>query len=180
MLWFYWKQNKLNVGIVLLMNQKNIKVEIISVSSQCTREIAKSIGEKLREGDVLALSGELGSGKTCFTGGLASGLGVDAKYQITSPTFTLINEYPARCKLYHFDVYRLNGYSEFEDLGYEEYLCGGGVVVIEWAEKIAQILPAETIFINFEYLDENKRKIIVNGPQNRLKELKIDRKMEVV
>jgi tRNA threonylcarbamoyladenosine biosynthesis protein TsaE len=162
------------------MNQIDEKVEIISVSSQHTWEIARSIGEKLREGDVLALSGELGSGKTCFTGGLACGLGVNDKYQITSPTFTLINEYPARYKLYHFDVYRLNSYSEFEDLGYEEYFCSGGVVVIEWAEKIAEILPAETIFINFEYLDENKRKIIVKGPRNRLKELKIDTKMEVV
>jgi tRNA threonylcarbamoyladenosine biosynthesis protein TsaE len=162
------------------MNQVNAKIEIISVSAQNTYDIAKSVGERLSEGDVLALSGELGSGKTCFTGGLARGLGVNEKYQITSPTFTLINEYPARCKLYHFDVYRLNSYSEFEDLGYEEYLCGGGVVVIEWAEKIAQILPVETIFINFEYLDENKRKIIVKGSQNRLKELKIDTKMEVV
>ena len=160
------------------MNQNNTKIEIISESAEQTREIARFIGEKLREGDVLALSGELGSGKTCFTGGLARGLGVDEKYQITSPTFTLINEYPARCKLYHFDVYRLNGYSEFEDLGYEEYFCGDGIVVIEWAEKIVQILPADTFFISFEYLDENRRRIIIKGQKNRLKEL-IDTKMEV-
>ena len=160
------------------MNQKNTKIEIISESAEQTREIARFIGEKLREGDVLALSGELGSGKTCFTGGLARGLGVDEKYQITSPTFTLINEYPARCKLYHFDVYRLNGYSEFEDLGYEEYFCGDGIVVIEWAEKIVQILPADTFFISFEYLDENRRRIIIKGQKNRLKEW-IDTKMEV-
>ena len=110
----------------------------------------------------------------------ARGLGVDEKYRITSPTFTLINEYPGRCKLYHFDIYRIKDYSEFEDLGYEEYFYGDGIVVIEWAEKISRILPAETIFINFEYVDENKRKIIVKGPQIRLKELKIDTKMEVV
>ena len=161
------------------MNQKNIKIEIISESAEQTWEIARFIGEKLREGDVLALSGELGSGKTCFTGGLARGLGVSEKYQITSPTFTLINEYPARCKLYHFDVYRLNGYSEFEDLGYEEYFCGDGIVVIEWAEKIVKILPADTFFISFEYLDENKRRIIIKGQKNRLKELAIDTKVEV-
>jgi tRNA threonylcarbamoyladenosine biosynthesis protein TsaE len=161
------------------MNQKNTKIEIISVSSQQTWEIARFVGGKLKKGDILALSGELGSGKTCFTGGLARGLGVDEKYQITSPTFTLINEYPARCKLYHFDVYRLNGYSEFEDLGYEEYFCGDGIVVIEWAEKIVQILPADTFFISFTYLDENKRKIIIKGPRSRLKELAIDTKMEV-
>jgi tRNA threonylcarbamoyladenosine biosynthesis protein TsaE len=161
------------------MNQKNTKIEIISVSADQTWEIARFIGGKLREGDVLALSGELGSGKTCFTGGLARGLGVDEKYQITSPTFTLINEYPARCKLYHFDVYRLNSYSEFEDLGYEEYFYSDGVVVIEWAEKIVQILPADTFFISFEYIDENRRKIIIKGLKSRLKELAIDTKMEV-
>jgi len=161
------------------MNQKNTKIEIISVSAEQTWEIARFIGGKLRKGDVLALSGELGSGKTCFTGGLARGLGVDEKYQITSPTFTLINEYPARFKLYHFDVYRLNGYSEFEDLGYEEYFCGDGIVVIEWAEKIVKILPADTFFISFEYIDENRRKIIIKGLKSRLNELAIDTKMEV-
>jgi tRNA threonylcarbamoyladenosine biosynthesis protein TsaE len=161
------------------MNQNKTNIEIISVSAQQTWETARFIGGKLRKGDILALSGELGSGKTCFTSGLARGLGVDEKYQITSPTFTLINEYPARCKLYHFDVYRLNGYSEFEDLGYEEYFCGDGIVVIEWAEKIVQILPADTFFISFEYIDENRRKIIIKGLKSRLKELAIDTKMEV-
>ena len=160
------------------MIQKEAKIEIISASAQKTWEMARSVGERLKPGDVLALSGELGSGKTCFTGGLARGLGVDDKYQITSPTFTLINEYPARCKLYHFDVYRLNNYSEFEDLGYEEYFSNGGIVVIEWAEKIAQILPPETIFIQFEYIDENQRKIIVKGPQNRLQDLLKDIRTE--
>jgi tRNA threonylcarbamoyladenosine biosynthesis protein TsaE len=153
------------------MNQNKTEIEMISESAEQTLEIARFIGGNLRKGDVLALSGELGSGKTCFTGGLARGLGVDDKYQITSPTFTLINEYPARCKLYHFDVYRLNSYSEFEDLGYEEYFCSDGVVVIEWAEKIVEILPADTLFISFKYLDENRRKIMIKGSKSRMKEL---------
>ena len=161
------------------MNQKKTKIEIISVSAERTWEIARFIGGKLRKGDVLALSGELGSGKTCFTGGLARGLGVSEKYQITSPTFTLINEYPARCKLYHFDLYRLSGYSELEDLGYEEYFSSEGVVVIEWAEKIARVLPAGIFFINFEYLDEHTRRIEIRGLKSRLEELAIDTKMEV-
>jgi len=161
------------------MSQKNTKIEIISESAKQTEEIACFIGGKLREGDVLALSGELGSGKTCFTGGLARGLGVSEKYQITSPTFTLINEYPARYKLYHFDVYRLNSYSEFEDLGYEEYFSAKGIVVIEWAEKIVQVLPENTIFMQFEYLDEDKRRIVIKGQKRRLRELAIDTKMEV-
>lgn len=161
------------------MNQNNVKAEIISLSARQTWEIARSIGKKLKKGDVLALSGELGSGKTCFTGGLARGLGVDEKYQITSPTFTLINEYPARHKLYHFDVYRIKDYAEFEDLGYEEYLGSEGVVVIEWAEKIAEKLPLNTFSIKFAYIDENERKIIIEGPENRLKELIQDTGMEV-
>ena len=161
------------------MKKETEQIEIISSSVAQTIEIARLIGEKLKDGDLLALSGELGSGKTCFTKGLAKGLGVSEEYQITSPTFTLINEYPARCKLYHFDVYRLSGYSEFEDLGYEEYFAGDGVVVIEWAEKIAKIIPRDSIFINFEYVDENRRKMIVRGLKSRLSELAIDKKMEV-
>ncbi len=160
------------------MNKETEKIEIISNSVTQTIEIARLIGEKLKDGDLLALSGELGSGKTCFTKGLAQGLGVSAEYQITSPTFTLINEYPARCKLYHFDVYRLNGYSDLEDLGYDEYLSVDGVVVIEWAEKIAKQIPSDSIFINFEYLDEYSRKIIIRGLKNRLSDL-IDKGMEV-
>lgn len=162
------------------MNHNNVKAEIISVSAQQTKEIARSIGERLRKGDILALSGELGSGKTCFTGGLARGLGVNEKYQITSPTFTLINEYPARYTLYHFDIYRIKDYSEFEDLGYEEYFNGEGIVVIEWAEKVAKILPVKTIFINFEYVDENERRIIIEAPVKKMKELITDIKTEVV
>ena len=99
------------------MNKKKTKIEIKSASAEQTCKTARLIGEKLREGDILALSGELGSGKTCFTGGLARGLGVDEKYRITSPTFTLINEYPARCKLYHFDVYGTTGGATIDQSG---------------------------------------------------------------
>jgi tRNA threonylcarbamoyladenosine biosynthesis protein TsaE len=146
-------------------------IEIITESANETFVLAREIGEKLREGDILALSGELGSGKTCFTAGLARGLGVSENYQITSPTFTLINEYPAKCTLYHFDVYRLNDCSDMENLGYDEYFSGKGVVVIEWAEKIVQIIPESAIFIEFEYIDDNKRRITIKGQRQRLKEL---------
>jgi tRNA threonylcarbamoyladenosine biosynthesis protein TsaE len=153
------------------MKPKKMTINVISNNAQETFEKAFIIGKKLREGDVLALSGELGSGKTCFTAGIARGLGVSEKYQITSPTFTIINEYPAVHKLYHFDVYRLCGYSELEDLGYDEYLSLKGVIIIEWAEKIVKLLPEGTIFINFEYLDETKRNITINCSESRLEEL---------
>jgi tRNA threonylcarbamoyladenosine biosynthesis protein TsaE len=158
------------------MEQENSEIQIITCNADETSALGHSIGEKLHGGDILALSGELGSGKTCFTGGVARGLGVSKDYQITSPTFTLINEYPARYTLYHFDVYRLDGPSDLDDLGYKEYFSGNGVVVIEWADKIAQIIPQTAIYINFEYVDENKRAIIIKGLPGRLKELDIDKK----
>ena len=132
-------------------------VEIISESAGQTFQIGCCMGRQAKKGDIFALSGELGSGKTCFTGGLAHGLDVDETYTITSPTFTLINEYPGRCRLCHFDVYRLNRLEDLDDLGFEEFISGSDVVVIEWAEKIASALPPETVTIRFEYLDENRR-----------------------
>lgn len=155
------------------MEQKK-SIQITTSSAEETFNLARKVGEKLEEGDILALSGELGSGKTCFTGGIARGLGVDESYQITSPTFTLINEYPARHRLFHFDVYRLNEYSELDDLGYEEFIAGKGVVVIEWAEKIAEIIPDSAIYINFEYIDENKRKITIQGSHERITKIFAD------
>lgn len=149
-------------------------VEIISESSENTFNIGLAIGRKADSGDTFALSGELGSGKTCFTGGLARGLDIGKEYSITSPTFTLINEYSGRCRLYHFDVYRLTQAGDLDDIGYDEYISGKGVVVIEWAEKIKEALPDDAIKVKFEYLEENKRKIIIHGPANRIKKLIYD------
>lgn len=161
------------------MKEKTALVEIKSESAEQTFAIGFAVGEKAGDGDVFALSGELGAGKTCFTGGLARGLGVGDQYTITSPTFTLINEYPGRCRLYHFDVYRLNQIGELDDLGYDEYVSGKGVVVIEWAEKIAKALPFGTVSIHFRYVDENKRIISISGPQKRVRQLVKDIAREV-
>ncbi len=155
-----------------MMSRKHNEIVIQSTSAKQTQAIGYAIGEKLMAGDMVGLCGELGSGKTCLTTGIARGLGVDKNYQITSPTFTLINEYPGRCRLFHFDVYRLRDAAELEDLGYEEYFSGRGVVVIEWAEKIARWLPANTIFILFEYVDEQTRNLVVKGRENILKRFK--------
>lgn len=154
-------------------------VEIVSESARQTFDIGFGIGRKARQGDTFALSGELGTGKTCFTGGLASGVGVDENYTITSPTFTLINEYPGRFRLCHFDVYRLNCVEDLDDLGFEEFISGNDVVVIEWAEKIASALPPDSISINFTYLDENKRMISISGPQKRVQDIVQDMQREV-
>lgn len=154
-------------------------VEIESEDAGQTFALGFSIGRQAEDGDVFALSGELGSGKTCFTGGLARGLGIGEDYAITSPTFTLINEYPGRCRLYHCDVYRLQGSGELEGLGFDEYLSGKGVMAIEWAEKILDALPPDVISVWFIYVDENRRKIRISGPRERVRKLLGDISREV-
>jgi tRNA threonylcarbamoyladenosine biosynthesis protein TsaE len=159
----------LSVTLVLdFKASNNEQLTVISRNSEDTFSIGKVIGESLKAGDIVALMGELGAGKTCLTQGIASGLGVPEQYQITSPTFTLINEYPGRLNLYHFDLYRLKVFQEIENMGYEEYLFGEGVSVIEWAEKAIDVLPDETIFISLTYLDENQRKMVISGGDNRM------------
>jgi len=147
-----------------------MEIHIISRSPERTFEIGEIIGRGLKKGDILALSGELGSGKTCFTQGLAKGLDVPAQYNVTSPTFTLLNEYPGRLKLSHLDVYRLSGAQDIEEIGYEDYFFGPGVIVIEWAEKIEQLIPDYGIWVFFRHVDENTREIVIAGPKRRLED----------
>ena len=114
---------------------------------------------RLAAGDVLALSGDLGAGKTRFVKGLAAGLGVSTP--VTSPTFTLLHEYPgARLPLYHFDFYRLETEEEVLAIGLDDYLASDGVVVIEWAEKFASLLPAATRWLELRLLSESERELI--------------------
>jgi len=146
-------------------------LKLISDSREQTLEMGRLIGEILERGDVVALIGELGSGKTCFTQGLAKGLGVEENVPVVSPTFTLINEYPGKIPLIHLDVYRLSGPRDLEDMGYEEYFEGGGIIVIEWAEKIRDILPAKTLFVGMRYIDENTREMILEGPGDKIRKI---------
>ena len=136
--------------------------DLISNSSEDTLKIGMIIGENLTGGQVVALTGELGTGKTCLTQGIARGLGISERQYVTSPTFTLINEYPGRIPLYHMDLYRLSGSRDLVDMGYKEYFYGNGVVVIEWAEKVADILPPEVLMITLESVDGTRRKIRVS------------------
>ena len=103
--------------------------------------------------------GTLGCGKTAFVQGLATGLDVPAEYYITSPTFTLINEYPGRLPLYHVDLYRLEGRVDLEDIGLDEIIAGDGVVAVEWAEKLTPDTLARSLTIGFEIIDINRRRL---------------------
>lgn len=146
-------------------------MNVISRNPEETFVIGKIIGENLTKGDILALTGQLGTGKTCFTQGIARGIGVPEVFEITSPSFTLINEYPGKITLYHFDLYRLQGSQDMEDMGYDEYLFGEGVSVIEWADKMRDILPEEALCISFKYLDENIRELVISGQEKKVAQI---------
>ena len=131
-----------------------------------TRTVAETdafgheLAAQLCTGDVLALTGELGSGKTCLVKGIAAGLGITQP--VTSPTFTIIHEYSGgRLPLYHIDLYRLDSPEQALAIGIMDYLDGDGVTVIEWAEKIDTLLPAQTIHLNLVAVDETTRRITV-------------------
>jgi len=124
-----------------------------------TQKLGKTIGKWIEYPLVIGLSGDLGSGKTVFVQGLAEGLEVPGQYYITSPTFTLINEYPGRFPLFHIDLYRLDGISDLEDIGLDELLYDQAVIAIEWAEKMSPDLPAVHLAMTFEITDDDHRRI---------------------
>ena len=132
-----------------------------------TIEIAQNFESEKIPNMIICLDGELGSGKTVFTKGIANALGIDET--ITSPTYTIIKEYNGELPLYHMDVYRLDG--NIDGTGIEEYFNKGGVVVIEWADTIKNILPAERLDIKFKVLDENKRLLIFEPHGRKYEEL---------
>ncbi|GMU34221.1 MAG: tRNA (adenosine(37)-N6)-threonylcarbamoyltransferase complex ATPase subunit type 1 TsaE [Planctomycetia bacterium] len=135
-------------------------LEIVSGSPDETIEIGRAIGEMLAPGDVVALAGGLGAGKTQLTKGLALGLGVSDARLVSSPTFVLINEYAGRHPVSHIDAYRLGSPTEFDALGFEE-MTDGGVVIVEWADRVAAAMPSHTIWIAIEIEGETDRRLSV-------------------
>ena len=119
------------------------------------------MGKKLLPGDVLAFYGDLGAGKTAFIRGVARGLGIASR--VSSPTFTIVNEYPGPVPLFHFDMYRLGSSDELFEIGWEDYLTRGGVCCVEWTENVADAMPAEAVAVTIEKTGENARKITVSG-----------------
>jgi len=131
----------------------------VSHSEEETKKVGKKIGKKLEKGDVVGLYGELGSGKTVLTKGIASGL--KSKSQVKSPSFTIINEYRGEYAIYHIDLYRINRTEDLLKLGFDDYLYGDGVCVIEWAEKISDYLPPKGFDVHLNVLDKTIREIKV-------------------
>ncbi|MGD0336659.1 MAG: tRNA (adenosine(37)-N6)-threonylcarbamoyltransferase complex ATPase subunit type 1 TsaE [Candidatus Omnitrophota bacterium] len=142
-----------------------------SSSVKETLHIGRLLATKLEPGDIICLSGELGSGKTVFTKGIAEGLGI-ARSKIISPSFVLIRDYRGkRIPLYHFDLYRLKREQDIFNLGYEAYLYGRGVTVIEWADKLKNITPPEFLKIYFKHLGRVKRGMEFSAFGGRYKKL---------
>ena len=122
-------------------------MEYITNSPEETERLGAELAAKLTPGTVIAYRGDLGAGKTAFTRGLARGLGCTER--VTSPTFTIVNEYPGRIPLCHFDMYRLESSDALFDIGWEDYLAGGGVCAVEWSELVEDALPPESIRVTF-------------------------------
>lgn len=143
----------------------------ISRSPEETRALAARLGEFLAPGDVVALKGELGSGKTEFVHGLALGLGVPPQMPVASPSFTLAHEYPGRLVLVHIDLYRLEKVPPEMLPDLEEYLYGGQVVAIEWAERLESLLPQDYLEVRLEIIGESERELTFIGHGPRSQEL---------
>lgn len=132
-----------------------------TLTAEDTIQLGIDIGKKIKKGDIIALKGNLAAGKTTITKGIALALDIDD--EITSPTYTLISEYPGKIPLYHMDMYRIDSIEEFEMLGVDELLFGNGVSVIEWSERIEEYLPEDHIVINIQRQKDGSRNITVKG-----------------
>lgn len=141
------------------MNQ----ARLVARTPEETAAAGEALAGTLGPGDVVALYGELGAGKTCFTQGLARGLHVEVR--ATSPTFVLVNEYRGRLPVHHVDAYRTTSVGELLDLGLLDLLGGDGVTIVEWADKADPVLPARTVRVRIEGLGDEPRTIVVEDPR---------------
>lgn len=149
----------MNRNIQTEFQVSSFKFQATTLSSDETKALGRKIGKHIKPGTVLALSGDLGSGKTVFVQGLGAGLNVPKDYYITSPTYTLINEYPGRIKLLHVDLYRIDNPGKVEDTGLDDVFGNNAVAAIEWADRLGNDLPKDHIKIQFEINGTESRKI---------------------
>ena len=133
--------------------------EYITNSERETEELGRRFAEKLPDGTVVAMYGDLGAGKTAFVRGMARGMGIDAR--VSSPTFTIVNEYLGTRDLYHFDMYRLGSSEELFDIGWEDYLSRGGVCAVEWSENVEDAFEGDQICVRIEKTGDGERVITI-------------------
>jgi len=144
-------------------------LKLISHSPEQTQYLGTCLGKLAQAGDIFLLIGDLGTGKTCLTQGIAWGLGV--KEYAFSPSFVIVREYHGRLPLYHIDLYRLEHLEEIVDLGLDEYFYGSGVCVVEWAEKGLKALPTENLFITLTYISGRKRSLYLEPKAKRYSQI---------
>ena len=136
-------------------------MKYITHNPEETENIGRRFAQRLERGDVIAYRGDLGAGKTAFTRGIASGL--EITQQVTSPTYTIVNEYlEGRIPLFHFDMYRLSSSDDLFDIGWEDYLARGGICAVEWSENVADALD-DAVLVTINNLGNNEREIIIEG-----------------
>ena len=142
---------------------------MFSASPSETEDLGKRLGSILEEGMFIALNGELGGGKTCFTRGIIAGAAPESAHLVASPTYAIMNEYPGTPPLYHFDFYRLVCGHEITELGFEEYFHGHGICIAEWADRLGELLPGDHLDITFENAGKEQRTITFAaiGPNSR-------------
>lgn len=134
--------------------------------SECeTENIGRAMAGSLKAGDVIAMYGGLGAGKTAFVRGLAEGMGI--KSRVSSPTFTIVNEYPGEIPLFHFDMYRLSDSDELFEIGWEDYLIRGGVCAVEWSENVSDAFYDDAITVKIDKISDDERKIEIIFPDGR-------------
>ena len=144
---------------------------VLTKSGAETVELGARLGRLLAPGDFIALVGELGAGKTQFAKGIALGLEVDPGTPVTSPTYTILNIYQGRLPLYHFDLYRLDGFEAVLDLGFEEYFYGAGACVVEWAERLGEEAPEQLLTVSLAHAGDEERSVSFAGSGTRAAEL---------
>ncbi len=151
-----------------MMNNKTI--EIVTNTAAETIELGRKMGVSMRGGEVVALIGQLGTGKTHLIKGIAAGLGVDESDAVSSPTFVLVNEYFGRdglIHIYHIDAYRMESVAEFQSLGFDEYCRPDSVVLVEWADKVMTAVEGfDPIVVQLEHISENQRRIAIQNAPN--------------
>jgi tRNA threonylcarbamoyladenosine biosynthesis protein TsaE len=136
----------------------------ITTGSSCeTETLGASIGKLLKPGSFLALQGTLGGGKTCLTRGVVASLAPQSAHQVASPTYAIMNCYPGNTPVYHFDFYRLAGDDDIAELGFEEFFYGDGVCVVEWSERLVELMPNDVLTLQFEFAGDNRRLITITS-----------------
>lgn len=150
-----------------MVESARARIVVSTENAEETIALGERLGALLGVGDVVALTGDLGAGKTTLVKGIAAGMGITA--DICSPTFTLIREHSGEVPLYHVDLYRLSGIVEVDTIGVEEYIYGSGVTIIEWADRMQSLLPAERLDVELRIEGETRRRIVLTTRSPRLR-----------